>query len=142
MAAKIIHVEIPRQDSIRAWLDETASPRWQFEAVGCLQLLSRVRERAEKDRNLANWPLEEGTDHVSLLLNELILKARDEWQHPCSEEEVCHCRGVSRQTVDRAIVNGAHSGVAVSRLTHASTSCGTCRPIVEKIIRYRLRQDG
>lgn len=79
-----------------------------------------------------------GTSPSDLLLRELILRARQEWQFPYNEDECCHCRAVPTAVVDQAICYGAHTPAKVSALTSASTACGSCRPDVEAIIRYRL----
>lgn len=128
-------VEIPRQDRIQAHKTEG---RWHIEAIGCLELLTALRSLSAVDTNPEHWPLPTGTGHVDLLLSELILKTRGEWQFPVIEEELCHCRSIQTCVVDRAIMNGARTGVSVTRRTGASTGCGTCRPKVEQIIDYRL----
>lgn len=66
------------------------------------------------------------------------MKARGDWDFPYKDIEICHCRMVPTEIVDQAIVAGANDPETVSRLTMASTSCGTCRPDVERILRYRL----
>lgn len=107
--------------------------------MGCSQFMEMMQGmRKHFGADLKKWPLPEGQDHSSLLLREMILKLRGEWQFPFAEAELCHCRSVSAHTVDQAIVAGAHSTDVVSRQTQASTNCGTCRPEVQKIIDFRL----
>ena len=77
---------------------------------------------------------------LTLILSEMILKLRGEWNFPYADEELCHCRSIATQTVDQAIIAGAHSPEVVTRQTSASTACGTCRPTVQKIIEYRTRK--
>ena len=84
--------------------------------------------------------LPQGNRPSDLLLRELILKARGEWHFPYEEEELCHCRAVPTAVVDQAICRGAQTPQKVSALTSASTACGTCRPNVEAIIKYRLQR--
>lgn len=77
-------------------------------------------------------------DHVSILVRELVLRARDQFQLPYTETELCHCRAVPTEVVDRAIISGCHSVQSVARATSAGTSCGTCKPDTESLIAYRL----
>ncbi|MEN0060144.1 MAG: (2Fe-2S)-binding protein [Bdellovibrio sp.] len=107
--------------------------------VGCTEFMEMMRKmRRHFGNDIGKWPVPEGQDHSSLLLREMILKLRGEWQFPYAEAEVCHCRSVSTHTIDQAVIAGAHSTEVVSRQTSASTNCGTCRPEVQKIIDYRL----
>ena len=87
---------------------------------------------------LASLELPTGDSPFEILLRELILKAKGEWSYPYNEDEVCHCRVVSRETIDAAIICGAHTPIKVSEWTSASTACGTCRPDVTAMIAYRL----
>ncbi len=80
-----------------------------------------------------------GNDHVSILLRELVLKVQNQFQLPYQEQELCHCRAISTEFVDRAVVGGCHTTVAVARSTSAGTSCGTCKTDTEKLIQYRLK---
>jgi bacterioferritin-associated ferredoxin len=111
----------------------------QFSVIGCSQMLACLRKnRSAHGPKVQQWPLPQGQTHAEVLLRELLLKARGQWQLPYSEAELCHCRLVPTEVVDQAIVGGAHTPEKVSRQTSASTACGTCRPEVEKIINYRL----
>ncbi len=128
----LLEIEIPENSP-------EAKPR--FKAIGCTDLLSLVRKfqvQFGKDPNV--WPLPEGVSHSELLLKEVLLKMRGQWDFPVLEAELCHCRSVLTETVDQAIVAGAHSCPVVIRRTSASSSCGTCRPDVQKLIDFRLRK--
>lgn len=81
----------------------------------------------------------DGSDHVSILLRELILKLQNRFQLPYQEAELCHCRAVPTDVVDRAIVGGCHTTNSVARATSAGTSCGTCKPDTDSLISYRLK---
>lgn len=131
---------------------------FQYQATGCSLFLKKLYQfqenlmklsefaRQELLQNGVNRSLEiqklydslQGGDHVSILLRELVLRLQDRFELPYTEEELCHCRAIPTAVVDRAIVGGCHSIQAVARTTSAGTSCGTCRPDSEKIIRYRL----
>jgi bacterioferritin-associated ferredoxin len=109
--------------------------------IGCSRLLNLLTEmKTQFGLQLKNWVLPEGASHEVLLVREMILKARGEWQFPYPHLELCHCRTVLTHAVDQAILLGAHTPAVVSRRTSASTACGTCRPDVEKIISYRLNK--
>ncbi|XGC79520.1 bacterioferritin-associated ferredoxin [Bdellovibrio bacteriovorus] len=109
--------------------------------LGCSEFMDMIRKmRRSFGSDIAKWPVPEGTDHSSLLLKEMVLKLRGQWQFPYAHAEICHCRTVATETVDQAIIAGAHSAEVVTRQTSASTACGTCRPEVQKIIDYRLEK--
>lgn len=127
-------VEIFAGDRIEAELSDSG---WSFRGImcaGCRQLLSRL---VALGKNPNEWPLPEGGDHSALLLRELILKIQGHWQFPYPHAEVCHCRAISTEAVDQAILSGAHSPEEVSIITTASTACGTCRPDIISILSYR-----
>jgi bacterioferritin-associated ferredoxin len=106
--------------------------------IGCTDFMNMMHSMKRSfGADVSKWPLPNGTDHGSLLLAEMILKLRGEWNFPYMDEELCHCRSIATQTVDQAIIAGAHSPEVVTRQTSASTACGTCRPTVQKIIDYR-----
>lgn len=106
----------------------------------CLEITRQMALlRKNFGADVKKWPIPDGNDHGSMLIRELILKVTGQWQFPYSHDEVCHCRTVSTHTVDQAIVAGASSVEQIQRETLASTSCGTCRPDVESIIRYRRK---
>lgn len=88
--------------------------------------------------DISTWPIPKGNNHSEILIREMILKLQGKWDYPYKDEELCHCRHVSTQTIDEAILNGAHSSELVSLWTGSSTACGTCKPDVEKIINYRI----
>ncbi len=123
----------------RDFLKVTSLEPFQMEVIGCHSLLKQLREgHQQHGADLRLWPLPEGKDHSSLLIKELILKLQGNWQHVYNQDEVCHCRTVSLETVEQALFLGAQTPEMVSKWTSASTACGTCRPDVEKIIQFRL----
>jgi bacterioferritin-associated ferredoxin len=132
-----IKVELEGRDFIEVDHDGGATKSVAF--MGChefMEMMQKMKKHFGAD--IAKWPLPEGKDHSSLLLKEMILKLRGEWNFPYAEDEVCHCRNVATHTIDQAVIAGAHSTDVVTRQTSASTACGTCRPEVQKIIDYRL----
>lgn len=132
-----LKVELKGQDC----LEVTSLVPFKMTITGCALLHQRLNEiKKAQGADVAKWTLVNEKDHVALLINELILKLQDKWQHPYLHEEVCHCRTITLETVEQAIMAGAHTPEMVSKWTTASTACGTCRPDVEKILAFRLGQ--
>lgn len=128
-------VEIKGRDR----LEVTSLSPFKMKVIGCEELSRKLNElKTRFGSDIAKWETLASRDHASLLINELILKLQNKWTHPYQQDEVCHCRTVSLETVEQAILCGAHSPEMVSRWTSASTACGTCRPDVEKILKFRL----
>ena len=142
-----IKVELEGRDSLEvecAGEDlRTPGPVLKVSMVGCTEFMDMMQAMK---RNFgvdpSKWPLPETQDHGAILLREMILKLRGEWKFPYEEDEVCHCRTISTQMIDQAIIAGAHTPEIVTRQTSASTACGTCRPNVQKIIDYRLNKQS
>lgn len=111
----------------------------RVKVIGCTELLSLVRKyQMQFGNHPQSWPIPQGKSHSELLLKEVLLKSRGQWEYPYNHAELCHCRSVATEIVDQAIIAGAHKPEVVSRQTSASTACGTCRPDVQKIIDFRL----
>jgi bacterioferritin-associated ferredoxin len=132
--ANIICVEIPGRDRIEY---DAKNPQ-SLKVIGCFQLQALIRTLQSTGSDVAKWKIPLGDSHSDLLVRELILRSRGEWEFPVQEAETCHCRAVPTHTIDQAIICGAHSIDKVRRLTSANTACGTCFPEVEKILNYRL----
>jgi bacterioferritin-associated ferredoxin len=130
-----LRVQLPGQDRIDF---EKRDNEFQISVLGCSALKQKITTLQKNEANPKLWPVPEGTHHSDLLIRELILKLNGRWDFPYAAEELCHCRAVLTQTVDRAIVNGAHTPAQVSRETTASTSCGTCLSDVQAILAFRL----
>ncbi len=136
-----VHLELLGRDraSVRVEFGNGKLLAVSVEASGCSAFMSAIA--AWRDAALANQSLPlpaNGTDHVSILLRELDQRLRGTFALPYAETELCHCRAVPTAVVDRAIVSGCHTVAQVARMTSAGTSCGTCKPDTEAIIRYRL----
>lgn len=130
-----VKVEIKGRDFIEVFLDQD---KVKVNMIGCVEFLDKIhRMKSHFGDNIQKWPLPSGEGHVEMMIRELILKLRGEWKHPYEHEELCHCRNIPTEKVDQAILSGALTPETVSRWTSASTACGTCRPSVEEIIKYR-----
>lgn len=135
----LIRAELKGRDLIEIETSENGMPR--VKALGCSELLDLLHQcRSQFGADPHQWPLPEGLSHSELLLKEALLKLKGQWDFPFKEEEICHCRSVPAEVVDQAVIAGAHRTEVVSRRTSASTSCGTCRMDVQKIIDYRLKK--
>ena len=138
------HSSIPGREELHLQLkvdDSGQIQEAQLKGIGNSQLLKLLKDyRPKLTGNLNDVPLPEGKETSSMMLRELILKAQGKWDFPFKEEETCHCRVVSTEKVDQAILVGAHTPQQVSEQTSASTACGTCRPDVEAMLDYRLKK--
>ena len=129
-------IEIPGQEKIKV---EFKKDKSSIHFHACHDFTSLMKNfKKNFGANILSWPLPQGSSHSEMIIRELILKLQGKWQYPYQEEELCHCRFVSTQTVDIAILNGAHTSELASQWTGCSTACGTCRPNVEQMIQYRL----
>lgn len=137
----LFRAELKGRDLIEIEISDVSAPqKAQVKAIGCTELLSLLRTyQRQYGRDPVSWPLPTGSSHSELLLREVLLKMKGQWEFPCSDAEICHCRGIPTEVVDQAIVSGAHETQMVSRQTSASTNCGTCRSEVQKIIDFRLK---
>lgn len=107
--------------------------------IVCTRLRQFLIELTDKyGNNLLDWPLPKGKEHFDLLIRKTILLAKGEWQLPYQQTEICHCRAVPTENVESAVMMGAHDIKTISRWTSASTSCGTCQPDVESVLKYIL----
>jgi bacterioferritin-associated ferredoxin len=137
----IISVELNSRDRIE--LSNQADGSEKIHAIACTECLQLLRSNLKSGKKVSEWTIPIGQAHSDLLIKELILKAKGEWLFPIQTDdmsnfELCHCRAVTAQRVDQAIIAGAHTMEQVRLATSASTGCGTCWPEIEKIIEYRL----
>ena len=133
---KIVTVNIDGQDMIKV---QTVGGRRHVDFKGCHDFTQTMLSFKKKfGPDIHHWPLPNGNSHSEILIRELVLKLKGEWKFPFEEEELCHCRHVSAQAVDEAVINGAHTVELASQWTGCSTACGTCRPDVERIIQLRV----
>lgn len=137
-----IKVSIPGRDEVELQLELDGNHHIQsacLTGVGAPDLLELLAQwRAKLHGDLMTLEPPQGHSSAAILMRELLLKAQGRWDYPYAEQELCHCRAIPTNKVDAAIVTGAHTPEKVSRLTSASTACGTCRPHVEEILEYRL----
>lgn len=119
--------------------DQGSITQAQLTGIGSSALLKHLLSyRKELKGALRDLPIPRGDGPETMALREVVLRAKGEWQPPYTDEELCHCRVVATQKVDLAICMGAHTVRRVQELTSASTACGTCRPDVEAMIKFRL----
>lgn len=136
MSERLVEVNFLGRDQIIAKFD---SNNWSLRVLGCQKLTKLIQDLNQKfGSDITTWTLPEGSEHESMLVRELILKAKNQWSYPYDQAELCHCRSVPTEIVDQAILAGAHSIAQIRRRTSASSACGTCQPDVEKILNCRL----
>ncbi len=141
MEKKQIKIAISQRDSIdlNYSSDGEMVKDFSYQVIGCKDFVDQV-EATFKDfsGNISDLALPEGDSHSDILIRELILKIKADWNFPYNDEELCHCRVIPTEVVDQAIISGAHSVKAVNRITSAGTGCGTCRKDIEALINHRL----
>ena len=111
-----------------------------MKSIGCLEFLTLSQKMKAKLKGpVADILPPPGADHSSMIWREMISRIQEEWQLPVKNEELCHCRKVSTEQVDRAVVYGAHTLEEIRKRTSANTGCGTCKHDVEQLIQYRQK---
>lgn len=114
----------------------------QLKAIGPLNFLQLINKwRAFLVGPLNDLLVPEPKDTGTMLLREVILKAKGQWFPPYTQAQICHCRSVPTVKVEEAILVGAHTPETVSRMTSASTACGTCQPDVKALIEYMTQSE-
>ncbi len=132
---KPITVELENQDSITV---DLVAGVLSFSASGCSEIIKVCKLLNEqKTADPFKLSLPEGNSHVSMLVRELIQKAKDVWDFPYQEEELCHCRAIPTKVVDQAIINGLHKVEEIGKYCSAGVTCGNCRTDIENILNYR-----
>lgn len=132
-ADNLVSVEIAGQDRITYETDSTGKNELQVKC--CYQLSKKIEEYSlQHGADPKLWPLPTSNDHADVLLRLFVRKINQSYQNPYPHEEVCHCRSVSAVTVEKAIINGAHSVETLALWTSAGTACGTCRVDSQKIL--------
>ena len=113
--------------------------QWVLNVIGCRSMQILVKNLQQEINQDKEWTVPAGRSHSEILLREIIQKMRGQWQFPVQQEELCHCRAISTQIVDQAIIAGAHTIQKVRRWTSANSACGTCLPEVTALFDFRLQ---
>jgi bacterioferritin-associated ferredoxin len=132
-----ISVELKHRDHIVLQIPDDPSRDILWQGYCCSETQALIENCKKQFGHLKNWPEPKGLSHSEMLIRELILKYHNQWSLPYKEIEICHCRGINTETVDQAIVCGAHKIEHIKTRTSASTACGTCTKDVESLISYR-----
>jgi bacterioferritin-associated ferredoxin len=116
----------------------------EIKAIACPECLTEIKNfklnLRTHQNDFSKLPLPEGSHHSAMLVREVLLRLRGEWEFPYKEEELCHCRNVATSKVDAAIMAGTFNVSEIGEKTMAGTACGTCRPVTQMIIDYRLNE--
>lgn len=138
---QIIKVAIDGQDELTLTYELDAQQSLisaKLSVIGCPQMMELVQKwRPLLKGAVAEVPLPTESHHAAILLRQLILQLQGKWNFPYTDYELCHCRAIPTKKVDDAIICGAKTVRDVSRKTSAGTACGTCRPDIEKVLKYR-----
>lgn len=111
----------------------------KMKARGCLSfLLFSQKMKASLKGPAQNLDLPHGHSHSELIWKEMIQRIQNQWKDPINHKELCHCRQVDADVVDRAVVYGAHTVEDIRKRTSANTGCATCLPDVQKVLKNRL----
>ena len=138
--SQTISVELKGRDRLEASLNPDGT--WSVTGIGCSQILKLIKEFKSKQSDAKLWMLPTGNGHADILVRELILKIQGKWKFPLEQLELCHCRVIATEVVDQAIIAGAHTLEQVRRWTSANTACGTCKPEIETLFKFRLYRGG
>ena len=108
----------------------------RIQIIGSMLLIQKMNQLKQLyGKNPQTWPaladLKTGDD---LLINEFILKLKNQFELSYPHEELCHCRMVPGEKVYQAIKQGCTSVDEVARATMAGTGCGSCRPDTQKLL--------
>jgi assimilatory nitrate reductase catalytic subunit len=118
------------------WDEERGSYRFarieQGRLVGCLFIACQ-----------SAWPVPERESVVPLLGAEFDAAARGRFAlmqriaaAPTASRKICVCLSVSQAAIERAIADGRAANPAeIGALTGAGTSCGSCLPELEALLR-------
>lgn len=128
-------VQLDHRDQLHV---EKKEDVYHFSATGCSRILQICLDLNQKKvSDPLQFELPDGSDHVSMLVRELLLKLQDKWDYPYKEEELCHCRAIPTRVVDQAIVSGVHRIEDIGKFCSAGVTCGNCRTDIEAIMEFR-----
>ncbi len=110
----------------------------ELKVMGCLPFLKLSQEmKSQLSGPIAQLSAPKGNSHEVLIWREIIQKIKGDWIEPVTHEELCHCRKITTERVDRAIVYGAQTVEEIRHRTSANTGCGTCLPDVKALLKRR-----
>ena len=139
--AQTIKVSIDGQDELKLVYelnDQRQIVSAKLSVIGCPEMMDLVKQwRPLLKGTVDSIPLPTESHHSAILLRQLLLELQGKWDFPYKDYELCHCRAITTKKVDDAVICGAKTVRDVSRKTSAGTACGTCRPDIEKVLKYR-----
>ncbi len=117
--------------------DTIVSSQWTV--VGRDSLVEAIRQfKPSFQGSVERLKIPSGTSLDALLLRELVMKVKGTWGDQPSDPELCHCRKIPQENVERAIKLGAHTIEKIRQRTSANTGCGTCLPDIEELLKKYL----
>lgn len=98
--------------------------------VGTMQEFPALREAVERQRFIAPWRL------WRYRRDGRLWPGRDEQDIAAwpTDAVVCNCAGLTRGALGNAIAAGCHSLESLGQATRAATACGSCRPLVLRLL--------
>ena len=140
----VIRAEIPQREWIEFEFETDGelikALRWKAQACHFVLEQATKFTKQVKNKNFKQYKPQFSQDHAGLLMAEVWGKLKKEFVSPKDDLEICHCRKINEDVIDRAVVLGAHTPEKVKEWTSASSGCGTCRNEVQKIIQKRLNK--
>lgn len=107
----------------------------ELTGIGGPELLEVIKDwRIKLKGNIGTLSMPSSSHYADLMMKSLLQRAQGKWATQMPDHEVCHCRAVSLQKIENAILAGAQTPEKISRWTQASTQCGTCRKDVIEIL--------
>lgn len=98
-------------------------------AVGEWRDWERVEDAVKHKRKMSHWRIERFTRGESLWPDEPSANGRPD------DMVICTCNRVEYGTICKAVRSGCRSVAEVAAKTRASTTCGACVPVIERILK-------
>lgn len=141
MKLQKIKIELKNRDCIEVefCVENNILKEFKTKIIACQNIekeISKLKNYVGK--NIEQLDLPTGNQHYEILIRELILKMQNKWDFPYKDYELCHCRKISAEDVDQAVISGCHKVEKIREFTWANTGCGTCLGDINKILDYRL----
>lgn len=118
--------------SITAHITNRAEIKWEEQDIsvyGPWSLIEKINVyKKEFGSDPKVWPIKPIENNNDILINEFILKIKNDYKISHTQVEICHCRTVPTETVIQCVKQDCHTVKEISRATKAGTGCGTCVP--------------
>lgn len=99
-------------------------------AVGEWEEIGQIQQVVAREGRVWPWQLRRFA-RTGMLLGQTVPDSIVAWP---AASTVCNCTGVTRGQLGEAIAGGCATVEALSRMTSASTVCGSCRPLLQDLL--------